>query len=183
METATRTLYTEGQPYFTAVKAAQATLIANGGSNGGLGGVIEFYGTPSQAPRVEVFGNGILEDINGGATIGSLEGDGIVLLSYPLIIGSNNASTNFSGEIEDGVLSGSLDKIGTGRLVLESANSYTGGTTVDEGKLLAENKSGSASRHRFGASECRRARRSWHHRWTGDRRNRSRHRRVHRSRG
>jgi hypothetical protein len=116
--------------------AGNATLIANGGSGGGAGGVILFWdNSRGGTARVEVFGNGSL-DIGfllnaGGVTVGSIEGDGNVFLgSNTLSVGSNNASTNFSGAIQDGGLNngigGSLTKIGTGKLVLSHRNTYTG---------------------------------------------------------
>ena len=132
--------------FFQRVTAAQATLIANGGVNGGKGGLIRFeYGGVSEA-RIELFGNGTL-DIDSfqvsALTVGSLEGDGIVLLdTATLSVGSNNLSTTFSGIIQD---AGSLKKIGTGTLSLSSANTYTGGTTISSGTLLVKNTSGSAT--------------------------------------
>jgi autotransporter-associated beta strand protein len=78
-----------------------------------------------------------------GVTIGSLAGDGLVFLgSKTLTIGSNNQSTAFSGIIQD---SGSLTKLGTGRLTLSGANTYTGTTTVSGGVLIAGNTAGSAT--------------------------------------
>lgn len=49
--------------------------------------------------------------------------------------------------IVDPVVSGSygLTKIGTGRTTLAAANTYTGGTTVEEGTLLTTNTTGSAT--------------------------------------
>ena len=47
-----------------------------------------------------------------------------------LTVGSNNLSTTFSGVIQDG---GSLTKVGRGTLILTNANTYTGGTTIEQG--------------------------------------------------
>ena len=137
-----------------ASTAANAILIANGGSNGDGGGSIQFSNdsTGGQA-RVKVFGNGFL-DIGGhnapGASIGSIQGSGLVFLgALNLIVGSNNRSTDFSGVIQDGGLSGgtggSLTKIGNGELVLRHANTYTGGTAIDGGALLVTAKKHSAT--------------------------------------
>jgi autotransporter-associated beta strand protein len=51
-----------------------------------------------------------------------------------LTVGSNNLSTNFSGEI----FGGSLTKIGSGTLVLSGANAYTGNTSVNRGVLQVD---------------------------------------------
>jgi autotransporter-associated beta strand protein len=126
-----------------------ATLIAEAGTNGGGGGLITFGGTSNGGNvRVEVFGNGSL-DISPralpGTTVGSLEGDGLVLLgANALTIGSNNLSTTFSGVISDSGL-GSLIKTGNGKLTLSGANTYTGGTTIDGGTLYVTNRSSSST--------------------------------------
>lgn len=122
-----------------------ATLIANGGTGTGDGGRIRFQGdSPGGTARVKVFGNGNFDISNHalpGATIGSLEGDGIVFLGgHTLTIGSNDLNTNFSGALSDdgpfgsGLPSG-LTKIGRGTLTLSGTNTYTGATTINEGKL------------------------------------------------
>ena len=126
---------------------ANSTLIANGGTGGGSGGQITFSeSSDGGMARVEVSGNGTL-DISGhnltGITIGSLEGDGLVSLgANPLTIGSSDLSTTFSGVIQD---TGSVTKIGTGNLTLTNANTYTGGTVISGGILLANNPGGSGS--------------------------------------
>ena len=98
---------------------------------------------------------GIL-DISGhntpGVTIGSIESGAInnhlpwvSLGSNNLTTGSNNLSTTFSGVIEDGGFGGSLTKIGNGTLVLSGENTYSGGTTIQGGKLLINNTTGSGT--------------------------------------
>src|SRR5207248_9101591 len=42
-------------------------------------------------------------------------------------------------------VAGSLSKVGTGKLTLSNANTYTGGTTLKKGTLLVQNTSGSAT--------------------------------------
>ena len=130
----------------TGAQAGDATLIADGGVSGAEGGFIDFFGVATgDRARVELFGTGslLLTPLTAGVTIGSLEGDGVVVLgSKSLTIGSNNLSTTFSGVIQD---DGSLTKIGTSTLTLSGANTYTGGTTIEGGKLVVNNMTGSGT--------------------------------------
>ena len=133
--------------FFGTASAGSATLIAKGGLRGGDGGIITFWDTSDgDEARVELFGNGTLDLANltsPGLTVGSLEGDGIVLLdTHSITIGTNNLSTTFSGVISG---TGSFTKTEAGILALSGASSYTGGTTIEAGRLLVENKSGSAT--------------------------------------
>ena len=134
-------------------------LTANGGTNGGFGGIIYFAGQ-FQARRtpVEVHGNGAL-DISGqsrspfghpGARIGSLAGDGLVFMGGVIFeVGRNNLDTTFSGTMQDGGADGgtgaSFVKIGKGTLALSGANTYTGGTTVTAGALVIDNTTDSGT--------------------------------------
>jgi autotransporter-associated beta strand protein len=129
--------------------AGNATLIANGGLGGGGLSEIGFFGSSKGGKaRLEVFGNGELsiEPHNPpGVTIGSIEGNGAVLLgANNLTVGSNNLNTKFSGVIS-GDSGGSLTKIGSGKLVLKHRNTYSGGTTVKRGKLIVNNTGGSGT--------------------------------------
>ena len=129
------------------VSGIVATLTANSGLNGGGGSTVLFSeDSKGGTARVKVFGNGqmyIATHNAPGVTIGSREGTGAVSLgANNLTVGSNNRSTTFSGIIQDG---GSLTKVGTGKLVLTNANTYTGGTTISNGKLVVQNVSGSGT--------------------------------------
>ena len=89
--------------------------------------------------------------------MGSIAGNGTIFLgSKNLTVGGNQQSTVFSGVISDGespnlppdlltaqasYIRGSLSKIGTGTLTLAGANTYTGGTAIDEGTILTQNAS------------------------------------------
>jgi len=142
--------------FSNSATAGNATLIANNGT-GGIGGAILFSGNSTGGTaRVEAFGNGNL-DISAhnapGVAIGSIEGSGIAFLgARNLTVGSNNVSTTFSGVIQDGGTAGgaggSLTKIGTGKLTLSGANTYTGGTTISAGSngtLFVTNRRGSGT--------------------------------------
>ena len=79
-------------------------------------------------------------------TIGSLENDGHVLLGAgQLIVGANDDSTTFSGDISG---TGSITKIGSGTLSFSGTSSYTGLNTISAGVLsgntIANNGSNSA---------------------------------------
>jgi autotransporter-associated beta strand protein len=114
--------------------AASATIFA-------VGSFISFEGSSrGGTAKIELrqgFFHGSVLYINGHNTIGSLEGDetAVVFLAN-LTIGSNNLSTTFSGEIAG--TGGSLTKIGSGTLVLEGANTYTGDTNVNRGVLQVD---------------------------------------------
>jgi autotransporter-associated beta strand protein len=142
--------------FSNSATAGNATLTANGGG-GGIGGAILFSGNSTGGTaRVEAFGNGNL-DISAhnapGVAIGSIEGTGIAFLgARNLTMGSNNLTTTFSGVIQDGGTGGgtggSLTKIGSGKLTLSGANTYTGGTTISAGSagtLFVTNRRGSGT--------------------------------------
>ena len=134
--------------------ADHATLIANGGTNGGNGGLIIFKeNSVGGVARCELFGNGTLDisqHLGTGVTTGSIEGDGVVSLGgLNLTIGANKLETVFSGVIQDGGLGGggggSLTKIGPATFIVSGANSYTGGTIVNAGALVVNNITGSGT--------------------------------------
>lgn len=139
------------QAFFSFSSTADnATLIANGTQGGFAAGTIYFASDATGGkPRIELSGTGNLNltllDL-ASLTIGSIEGNGQVFLGAKnLSIGSNNLNTTFSGVIQDGGSGGSLTKLGHGTFTLAGASSYTGGTSVNGGRLFVTNKSGSAT--------------------------------------
>lgn len=102
---------------------------------------------------MELFGNGKLNisaHNRPGIAIGSIEGDGTIFLgANNLKVGRNGLDTTFSGLISDGGFSGraggSLTKLKNGKLIVEHANTYTGGTTLEDGVLIVKNARGSGT--------------------------------------
>ena len=129
--------------FFNGATAANATIIANGGNSGG--GDCQFgsgsFGGPA---RLQVFGNGTLTiNFNAGqVTVGSIEGDGTVVLGQALAVGSNGLSTVFSGGMRS---LGPLTKVGSGTWTLTGASTYNRRTTISEGALTVNNATGSAT--------------------------------------
>ena len=131
---------------FNLPLSEQTVVIANAGTDGGLGGTILIEGNPVlDAPQFQVFGNGTLDLTNatGTTAIGSLSGDGVVLLAgNTFSVGTNNLDTAFSGIIQE---NGAFIKAGTGTLTLSGANTYSGTTTVTAGTLRINNSTGSGT--------------------------------------
>jgi autotransporter-associated beta strand protein len=133
--------------FFDTTTTGNANITANGGVDGSDGGAIVFS-KKSKGGNASIMLNGnavldITRHHNPGVTIGSLAGAGSVLLAAnTLTIGSNNASTIFSGVIQG---TGGFTKTGTGTLTLTGNNSYTGPTAVAAGVLVTNNKRGSAT--------------------------------------
>jgi len=127
--------------------SGKALLESESGASSENGGIIQFTGdSTGGTAHVVLSGSGrlIISQHNPpGITIGSLEGDGQVRLgANALTVGSNNLNSSFGGVIQD---TGSLTKTGSGTLTLSGENIYTGGTTIEGGKLLVNNMSGSAT--------------------------------------
>ncbi len=139
-------------------KSADFTLANNVSGTGGLShlgtGTATFTGTNSYAGITNVEGGtlkagavnvfspnsthslapGTTLDLNNfNQTVGSLGGLGNVTLgAASLTTGGNNDSTVFAGVISG---DGTVTKTGTGVWTLNSANSYTGGTLLQQGTL------------------------------------------------
>ncbi|MFD0892929.1 autotransporter-associated beta strand repeat-containing protein [Luteolibacter ambystomatis] len=126
-----------GTDFAAQSTAGNATVIANGGTNGGTGAFIRFFENSSGGTAtMKVYGNASLEigvHASPGVTIGSLEGSGFASLgANTLGIGGNNTSTTFSGVLYG---TGGVTKTGSGTLTLTGANTYTGATQVAGGTL------------------------------------------------
>ena len=133
--------------------ADNATLIVNGGTNGGNGGTMFVYAkSTGGTAQLRLFGNGTLDltyHDPGTFSIGSLAGDGMVLLATnTLRVGTNNLTTEFDGDLVDSAQppGGSLTKTGSGNLTLTGANAYQGDTIIEgRGILFVNNASGSGT--------------------------------------
>ena len=109
-----------------------------------LNGTKDFIvlGAVNQIPSGSGFGNmtnnGTLK-LNGlSTTLNGLNGAGTIdgISGTPLLtVGSNNATSSFSGVIKNSAGSLAVTKIGTGTQTLSGANTYTGATTVSTGIL------------------------------------------------
>ncbi len=106
---------------------------------------------PTTTP-VQLASGGTL-DLNGvSQTIGSLangtSGGGIVTNSTAgtaTLTLAPTGSTTFSGRIQNGTGQVALILNGPGIQILAASNTYTGGTQIDEGTLVASNSNGSAT--------------------------------------
>ncbi|NDW19781.1 hypothetical protein D0T53_12815 [Dysgonomonas sp. 216] len=83
--------------------------------------------------------------VSGASTItfGGLSGSGKLDGKNTYNIGDKGSNTIYSGVIGSGT--GKLVKRGTGSLTLSAANEYTGTTTINGGRLIAKNTTGSAT--------------------------------------
>ncbi len=145
---------------------ATATLIAEGGTQGGTGGRIRFAGLTNASQARVILNAGDGPDAGGefdisavsvaGVAIGSVEGGGIVSLgARNLTVWSPSANTRFSGVLRDGGVAmgtgGSLSVTGGATLTLMGASTYSGVTRIGDGlhagsgKLIAANALGSAT--------------------------------------
>ncbi len=73
----------------------------------------------------------------GSTTVGA----DIVADGDPIIDVATGEIVTLTGDISDGVNPGDIVKVGTGRLVLTGANTYTGGTIVSAGELIGNTTS------------------------------------------
>lgn len=78
---------------------------------------------------------------NTAFSFGELTGTGTLSGNNGWVIGDKNTNAVFDGLIS----AGNLVKTGSGSLTLTNSNTYSGGTTVEKGKLILSNTSGSAT--------------------------------------
>jgi fibronectin-binding autotransporter adhesin len=117
---------------------AGATTVSLGTLKLGAASVI-----PDGSGKGDVTVNGTL-DLNGySETINGLSGAGTIDTiaggTPTLTVGNDNATSTFSGTITNTLGSLALTKDGTGALTLSGASTYSGGTTLNSGKLTVAN--------------------------------------------
>lgn len=126
--------------------AGNATIITKDGGkteffDNSTGGNARFITTGT---GIVDFGVSIGPNSDGRITAGSIEGNGTYYIGggNTLVVGGNNLSTEVSGVIGDydpcgcgPAGPGSLEKVGSGTLILSGTNTYTGPTTVNGGIL------------------------------------------------
>ncbi|UWU68841.1 autotransporter domain-containing protein [Bradyrhizobium sp. NC92] len=129
--------------------AGNATIITKDGGkteffDNATGGNARFITTGT---GIVDFGVSIGPNGDGRITAGSIEGSGFYYIGggNTLAVGSNNRSTEVSGVIGDydpcgcgPIGPGSLEKVGSGTLILSGANTYTGSTNVNGGILRVD---------------------------------------------
>ena len=143
-----------------AISGTGSVVQAGTGSAVTLSGTNSYSGVTSvntgtlQAGSVTAFSaasnftvTGATLNLNGFSnSVGSLAGNGTVTTSVAgpvtLTAGANNASSVFSGTLQNGNGTLALTKVGTGIFTLSGTNTYSGPTTVSSGTL--QSGSGSA---------------------------------------
>ncbi|WFU81055.1 autotransporter domain-containing protein [Bradyrhizobium sp. CIAT3101] len=129
--------------------AGNATIITKSGGqtsffDNSTGGNARFI---TSGTGIVDFGGSVGLNGDGRVTAGSIQGSGFYYIGggNTLVVGGNNLSTEVSGVIGDfnpcgcgPAGSGSLEKVGSGTLVLSGTNTYTGTTTVNGGILRVD---------------------------------------------
>jgi len=87
--------------------------------------------------------NTFSETINGLSGAGTI--DTVAGGSPVLTVGNNDGTGTFSGIIKNSAGNLALTKTGAGTMILSGTNTYSGGTTVEDGSLLANNTGGSGA--------------------------------------
>jgi len=136
--------------FAASTTAGNATIVTKDGGetrfyDSSTGGNARFITTGT---GIVDFGSSVGPGLDGRISAGSIEGDGTYYIGggNTLVVGSNNLSAEVKGVIGDfdpcgcGPIggSGSLEKIGSGTLILSGTNTYTGTTTVNGGILRVD---------------------------------------------
>lgn len=104
---------------------------------------------PSGPGAGNVIVNGTLDLASFSPTVNGLSGSGIVDISTgsndTFSVGANNATSTFSGVLQNSTGTLNLLKTGAGTLTLSGANTYSGITTVNGGTLIVANATGLGS--------------------------------------
>lgn len=139
-----------GRTNFAAfTTAGNATIVTKDGGktefyDNSTGGTARFITTDT---GIVNFGVSIGPNGDGRITAGSIEGNGFYYIGggNTLVVGGNNRTTEVSGVIGDfdpcscgPAGPGSLEKVGSGTLILSGTNTYTGTTTVNGGILRVD---------------------------------------------
>ncbi|RZN07757.1 autotransporter domain-containing protein [Bradyrhizobium genosp. SA-3] len=147
---ATITNESGGRINFSAfTTAGNATIITKDGGkteffDNSTGGNARFI---TSGTGIVDFGVSVGPNSDGRITAGSIEGSGFYYIGggNTLVVGGNNRSTEVSGVIGDfdpcgcgPAGPGSLEKVGSGTLILSGTNTYTGTTTVNGGILRVD---------------------------------------------
>jgi len=139
--------YGDGTPQNSGVITGAISLVKSGSGTQTLGDINTFTGTTTVNAGVLALGNTLAlqnSTLNTGAAgpqsvtfavpgsntyiVGALEGaDGVAIGSNTLNVGSNNASTTFSGPISG---TGNVVKTGAGTMTMTGQSTHTGLTTI-----------------------------------------------------
>ncbi|MBR0736824.1 autotransporter domain-containing protein [Bradyrhizobium liaoningense] len=129
--------------------AGNATIVTKDGGktefyDNSTGGTARFITTDT---GIVNFGVSVGPNGDGRITAGSIEGNGFYYIGggNTLVVGGNNRTTEVSGVVGDfdpcscgPAGPGSLEKVGSGTLILSGTNAYTGTTTVNGGILRVD---------------------------------------------
>jgi autotransporter-associated beta strand protein len=97
---------------------------------------------PANRPAVSVASGGSFSTGGFSQTVAGISGAGTISTITGTLTVDNSTDNTFTGTVNG---SGSLSKTNTGTLTFTSANSYSGGTNVQGGRLSATNTAGSAT--------------------------------------
>ncbi|HWA86200.1 MAG TPA: autotransporter-associated beta strand repeat-containing protein, partial [Opitutus sp.] len=128
------TLYANAGVGFIFTSAGAATITAVDANTN-----VSFLGNSGGTATVNLLNAGAKLTVAGSAvSFGSLSGIGQFVTAntdMAVTVGTNNASTTFTGTYTGSGSHSSLTKVGTGTFTFDSTNSYAGGTTVAGGFL------------------------------------------------